>query len=365
MEQHNEYRCKCGRVFDNSQALNGHRSHCLAHLGEEKYKTSVDRQSITQSKAAEANRQKGIQSHKDKENKLLEWVSEKHTCEKCGKIMIEKFATGRFCSIECANSKSHSDDTRLKIAKSLKTFYEDNTAQNDQTYLDFSNYIPGTKELYLNNVVNCKNIQYYLLDQREGVDFIICPYCNVRLASINAGHLRQHNKTVKDLKNEFGESYATISEMSSLKRSKNSAKAQQKLISEGKHIGWTTRNIRSYAELFWERVLTNNQIKYEPEYVVKKSDIGINESGCYFLDFLIDGYIDLEIDGKQHQYEDRKEHDILRDERLQANGFVIYRIPWINPEESAKVKRQIDEFLAWYTKLSEYGFTLKNKDVIN
>lgn len=49
----------------------------------------------------------------------------------------------------------------------------------------------------------------------------------------------------------------------------------------------------------------------------------------YFLDFLIEKNgkkIDLEIDGKQHEYEDRKAHDILRDQYLTDLGFIVYRI---------------------------------------
>ena len=37
----------------------------------------------------------------------------------------------------------------------------------------------------------------------------------------------------------------------------------------------------------------------------------------FFLDFLLPGNIDLEIDGKQHNYEDRKEHDKERVKKYQ------------------------------------------------
>lgn len=63
--------------------------------------------------------------------------------------------------------------------------------------------------------------------------------------------------------------------------------------------------------------MENNHIKYQREVVV----------GKYFLDFVI-GNIDLEIDGKQHQYADRKASDIIRDAYLRSIGFFVYRIRW-------------------------------------
>ena len=61
-------------------------------------------------------------------------------------------------------------------------------------------------------------------------------------------------------------------------------------VANGTHSGWKSRNIKSYAEIFFETVLNNNHIHYEREKHV----------GKYFLDFVI-GTIDLEIDGKQHR----------------------------------------------------------------
>ena len=65
-----------------------------------------------------------------------------------------------------------------------------------------------------------------------------------------------------------------------------------------------TRNISSFAEKFWERVLDNNGISYTREFRFVK----------YFLDFKIEVgniVLDLEIDGHQHIY--RVEHDKQRD----------------------------------------------------
>ena len=116
-------------------------------------------------------------------------------------------------------------------------------------------------------------------------------------------------------------------------KSNNARISQEKLIKEGRHKGWTSRNIESYPEKFFKEVLDNNGISYTRELPLKKED-GSN----YFLDFVInknDKIIDLEIDGKQHTYEDRAESDRIRDEFIKNKGFLVYRIPWntINSEE--------------------------------
>lgn len=116
----------------------------------------------------------------------------------------------------------------------------------------------------------------------------------------------------------------------------------------GKHQGWKTRNISSYPENFWMKVLESNFINYIREYHVDNK---------YFLDFLIEKNgikIDLEIDGKQHLYEDRKQHDIERDKYLTENNYMVYRIPWneINSEEGKLLmKNKINDFLTFFNTL--------------
>lgn len=71
------------------------------------------------------------------------------------------------------------------------------------------------------------------------------------------------------------------------------------------------------------------------------------------MDFVI-GNLDLEIDGKQHQYKERKESDLKRDEFLRNEGYFVYRIRWneINTEEGKQMmKDKIDLFLSFYDTL--------------
>lgn len=42
-------------------------------------------------------------------------------CQNCGKIMTEKYGSGRFCSKSCANTRHHSQETKQKISISNKS----------------------------------------------------------------------------------------------------------------------------------------------------------------------------------------------------------------------------------------------------
>ena len=41
-------------------------------------------------------------------------------CEKCGNEHDGNYATGRFCSKECSHSRTHSNETKLKISLKVK-----------------------------------------------------------------------------------------------------------------------------------------------------------------------------------------------------------------------------------------------------
>lgn len=64
--------------------------------------------------------------------------------------------------------------------------------------------------------------------------------------------------------------------------------------------------------------------------------------------------MDLEIDGKQHYYEERIEKDKIRDDLLENVGIKVYRIKWKNPtnEENKKyIENEINNFLKFYESI--------------
>ena len=120
--------CECGKTFTSPQSFNGHKSNCKIHhlskygsldVFDAKYKKVAEKCKLTNK----------LKFDELKHQQLNQWIYERHTCEKCGKIMLEKFGSGRFCSRSCANTREHSKDTLYKIKQSI-TLYSDNI-QND------------------------------------------------------------------------------------------------------------------------------------------------------------------------------------------------------------------------------------------
>ena len=112
------YACICGKEFTSSQSFNSHKSLCKEHYiqkygGLTEYEIQLEKRHKA---AAESLRNK---ADNKKQAVLTAWIAEQHTCERCGKIMTEKFGSGRFCSRFCANSRDHSDETRDKIRQAL------------------------------------------------------------------------------------------------------------------------------------------------------------------------------------------------------------------------------------------------------
>lgn len=122
-------------------------------------------------------------------------------------------------------------------------------------------------------------------------------------------------------------------------------------IESGKHKGWASRNIESYPEKFFKKVLGLNKISYKFNHPVSKRSLGISEGSNYFLDFFIEingKKLDLEIDGKQHEINERKESDSHRDEILINNGYLVHRIKWKNPINDVNkkyIKEEINKLL--------------------
>lgn len=115
------YKCECGKEFDNPQKFNGHKSQCTTHLilfGKIESRDEKSKKFINGGLKANCDRKE--KAAKLKQENIDKWISEKHACEKCGKIMTKKFGTGRFCSVSCSHSRQFPQVLRDKISNKLK-----------------------------------------------------------------------------------------------------------------------------------------------------------------------------------------------------------------------------------------------------
>lgn len=219
-------------------------------------------------------------------------------CECCGEKHDGSYGSGRFCCQKCARSFSTMKNRKQineQVSKTLRERYK-----------------------------NSKN-----------KTIIFCKLCGKRVGYNNkSGYCINCLRTAPELK-EF-RSAASKYARSCIKN----------------HKYWEPRNQQSYAEKFWIQVLNNNNIAFVHDRTVR-----VNSNHRYYLDFYIEinGFkLDLEIDGKQHEYPERKQHDYTRDQFLKNNGYIVYRIKWneINSESGKELmKNKIDNFLNFYKNL--------------
>lgn len=287
------YICDCGKEFSNGTSLGNHKRMCpIYHMN--KYGTLEHLNNFIHKRE-----QSKIEY---KQSKLQQWISEQHTCKNCGKVMTEFFGSGIYCSRSCANSREHTEESRKKTSNSL------------------------------HKTIKLKRIALGLSETQEQR---FCAICDCPI----------------DINNKSGYCLNCLRYSPELfeYRSKHSKYAQSFVTS---NVHWKPRNETPYSEIFWKHVLDNNNIKYEHDYTIH-----IDNKHWYYADFYIEKngkFIDLEIDGKRHKYEDRKQHDLLRDQYLKNHGYIVYRIDWNNMSKDAgklEMMQKIQKFLKFYSEL--------------
>lgn len=252
-------------------------------------------------------------------------------CPFCGRKFKALKNEKTFCSKECSGkfsgnkSRKISEKQRKKISEGVKKYFNDHPEAREKSY-----YL--MQDLNNKRYGNNDDKPYEKIEKH-------CKVCGIKISKSNKTMMCRH-------------CLDTTEEGSSI-RSRLGKISYLKVLNEGRFVGWKSKNITSYAEKFWIKVLNTNNIQFKKEFSVKKDD----SLGCYFLDFLIikNGVnIDLEIDGKQHLYPDRKIHDESRDKYLSEKGYKIYRILWneiSSDKGKVEMKSKIEKFLSFYNSL--------------
>ena len=242
-------------------------------------------------------------------------------CRECGCVISYEKKYNVFCNSSCSASynnrlKDVKKETREKISESLMKYYNNNPKK--------------IKKIKKNNEI--------LLVKEKN-----CEYCGniFNTKRLDSGRLSVAKTCSKE---------CSLNLMK-----KNISISQKERVKNGLHKGWQSRNILSYPENFFIRVLKRNKIFNECEinYKISKKDLGvIGDNLNYFLDFYFNNKkIDLEIDGKQHKLLERQESDKKRDLLLNRYGIDVYRIEWksINTKKGKEyIKNEIVKFLNYY-----------------
>ena len=176
-------------------------------------------------------------------------------CEYCGKNHDGFYGGGRFCSAKCAHKFSASVNKAEANAKISKTLTGRPSLCRGKNFVE-------------PKVVNCEWCGKKF-KQKKGVQRFCSRYC-----------ARKNNNAIR-----------TLVSVQKIKEN----------VANGTHKGWQARNILSYPEKFFRRVLKNNGLfdKCVVNYTLKKSLLGLNDASSYFLDFYFPELnLDFEVDGK-------------------------------------------------------------------
>lgn len=309
-----------------------------------------------------------------KEVQEKEYYQNPKHCKRCGKVIPfeRRNNSSDTCSPKCANilgnSRVMTDEVKKKISEGCRNHlasngYILNPKNNRYTKKAIINDAPGLKKVVVYDNRTNKTLIYDLSKYssifdliKEGKILNIDNY-DVKPAFVKLSSLKP--RICKSCGKEYYGRIASNGKISYGKTccekchyelaSKISKELIAKQIAEGTFKGWMSRNVISYAEKFWIKVLDNNNIPYIKEYKLPNP----NSSQYYFLDFYIeigDRKIDLEIDGKQHLLPERIEHDRIRDEYVKSVGIEVYRIPWnrmVSEKGCQLMKEKIDKFLEY------------------
>ena len=371
-----EYRSLGHCIFCNEEIFGTHYNKKQAH--QRFCKLNPDRErNLSQIKSAgKKGNEVSYQNNKAKYDKANEKHEHKFICKKCGNeytlyLTDTEFNTGNYpkcCSSKCSHSRIHTAEMNKKVSETL--------------HKKRPHICPVCNKEFDHNGVNIKNtlcnecyIQKYghpRIARKQVIDkngrkirIKICNNAVLHEVECKNCHTHIYCKTTDDVycyecAKKLNKRVHQLYDCNGKKLLSNDTKIKisqliQKRVKDGTHVGWKIRPIASYPEKFWMKVLQNNNIKYEFNFYINKRSLGLSDSSGYFLDFKLDKNIDLEIDGKQHTYKDRKESDIRRDEILSKNGWTIYRIPWneINSESGKnKMKEKITKFLNFYNNFN-------------
>ena len=288
------YNCKyCLKECKSIQSLRGHKRLCKLNPNfEENYKKQIKRTS----KGRKEYYKNKVDSNPLNQTKIYNLI-----CSKCGKeyqlnLKIRLYNRGCYpktCSSKCAHSRELSEESKKPKSENLKKEHIHTCPKCGKQFLH-KGTSPNTEcpECFLKRTNRYRGVEYEKRKKNNDINDIrryICKLCGKEYTFNKKNNLtgstrffcsKEHFLEWRSNRKKYDPEYC-----------KKMSESAKQLMAEGKIKPWQSRNIKSYAEKFFHKVLSLNNIQYESE---------VPESG-YFLDFVIrtpKGSIDLEIDGK-------------------------------------------------------------------
>ena len=127
-------------------------------------------------------------------------------------------------------------------------------------------------------------------------------------------------------------------------------KAISKKIASGEWKPYNINPYNTYVETYWTFILKDKyNLDIEQQYrLTYKDKYGIDK--YYYFDLLVNGKIDLEIDGPWHN----RHRDRIRDNISREAGFIVYRVEYKDPkQEKEAVLNQIKEFIDFVNNIDK------------
>lgn len=103
---------------------------------------------------------------KEQEEKLRRWVLEEHRCQRCGKLMTEKYGSGKYCCKSCAVTHNHTEETK-QLLRSMN--YENVCGRRGMKTSD------ETKQLKSEIMKKYYSEHKYVYMTKDGVDVRVSP----------------------------------------------------------------------------------------------------------------------------------------------------------------------------------------------
>jgi very-short-patch-repair endonuclease len=217
-----------------------------------------------------------------------------------------------------------------------------------------NNFYQLSRHLYSNH--NIKLLEYYI--KYENFQIPKCPYCNKNAKQKIGITFRKTCCSKKCLLKDKNLRPVTLEIKNKI------SLALKKAHKEGRHSGWAFKNTdlnnRSYPEKFFIKNVLQKYNLYS-KYTIKEK----MPFGKYFLDFaFLELKLDLEIDGQLHfRNEQAINHDIIRDNYLKENNWVVYRIAWCEITKNRELV--INNFLSYLKQNNLTYHTYNKNELIN